>query len=93
MPVAVAAVFVVVVAESAVAVAAAEAVDTGVVESVVGTEVVAVVAVAGLVLELEALGLFGAVKINFNLRLKHTNALLIWGEGRRGKGRNQGNSV
>ena len=70
MPVAVAAVFVVVVVESAVAVVAAEAVDTGVVESVVGTEVAAVVAVAGLGLELEALGLFGAVKINFNQRLK-----------------------
>ena len=71
MPVAVAAVFVVVVVESAVAVVAAEAVDTGVVESVVGTEVAAVVAVAGLVLEPEVLGLFGAVKINFNQRLKH----------------------
>ena len=70
MPVAVAAVFVVVVVESAVAVAAAEAVDTGVVESVVGTEVAAVVAVAGLVLELEALGLFGAVKINFNIQIE-----------------------
>lgn len=70
MPVAVAAVFVVVVVESAVAVVAAEAVDTGVVESVVGTEVAAVVAVAGLALELEALGLFGAVKINFNQRLQ-----------------------
>ena len=56
--------------ESAVAVVAAEAVDTGVVESVVGTEVAAVVAVAGLALELEALGLFGAVKINFNQRLQ-----------------------
>lgn len=70
MPVAVAAVFVVVVVESAVAVAAAEAVDTGVVESVVGTEVAAVVAVAGLVLELEALGLFGAVKINFSIQIE-----------------------
>ena len=70
MPVAVAAVFVVVVVESAVAVVAAEAVDTEAVESVVGTEVAAVVTVAGLVLELEALGLFGAVKINFNQRLQ-----------------------